>query len=119
MKLFNIFKKTENPMFKKLEKVISFQVKEAFYAFGFVFTDKNLATFKTSLKADKLFEFKEKCTFDVDEDNIEVFFVNNNQNIKYVILLVDYYEPLRKEYLFEKILIENYPIIELKKIFPL
>lgn len=117
MKILNkIFGINKNPMLTKLEKSTELRFKEVFYCFGFIYTEENLIRFKKYLELNSFEEAKKKLLFDVDEDNLEVYFVTDLFNNKSIIILIDYYEPLQKEKMLEQIPLNEFPNIEMKKI---
>ena len=117
MKLLKkIFGSKRNPMLTKLEDSTSHSFKEIFYSFGFVYSEENLSKFLLSLSLNSLEEVKKQLTFDVAENNLEVYFVVDEYDNKSAILLIDYYEPLQKEKLLEQIPIKYFPSIEMKKL---
>ncbi len=117
MKILNkIFGINKNPMLTKLEKSTELKFKEVFYCFGFIYTEENLFRFKKHLELNSLEEVKEELLFDVAQDNLEIYFVTDLFGNKSTIVLIDYYEPLQKEKMLERIPLKEFPNIEMKKL---
>lgn len=114
--LRKLFGKEANPMAEKLEKLINEDLVNIFYSFGFVFTDENLLKFRKNLDSNSLEKVRSELKFDVMQDNVEVFFTTSSEGRKYMCLIVDYFEPLRKEDLLEQLWIKEFPNVKMEKV---
>ena len=114
--LKRLFRTVKNPMLLKLEEAIDIECREVFYFSGFVYSDENYLNFKIYLERDSLEEVKNKLHFDVTKDNLEIYFVTTVNEEKYIIVLIDKFEPLQKERVLEKILIDSFPSIKMEKL---
>lgn len=117
MKLLRkLFSKEANPMAAKLEKLTNENLVDIYYSFGFVFTDENLLKFRKNLDSNSLEKVRNELEFDVMQDNLEVFFATSSEGKKYMYLIVDYFEPLRKEDILEQLWIKEFPNVKMEKV---
>ncbi len=114
--LTKLFSRNKNPMLEKLERITKVNLKEVYYSFGFVYSNDNYQKFKKCLEQNSLAIAKKELEFDVKEDNLEIYFVTDFNDIKYIIILIDYFEPLQKEEILEKIILISFPDIEMERL---
>ena len=86
-----IFGITNDLIKTKLEKALGKELKEVFYYHGFEYTHENVIKFKKLLNQKSLERWKVEAEFDVNKDNLEIYFTVSLNEEKNIYLLIDYY----------------------------
>ena len=122
--LNRLMKKSDNknPLYIKLKKAILKQkfkidIKSAYFLFGIPYSISNLEIMKKAISENTLSELKKKVLYDVLQDNIELYLIEDSNDKLYMILLLDPYELYERESIIEIIPVNNKDF-EMEPIFP-
>jgi signal peptidase I len=114
--LSKILERSENSMLLKFKESKYPQFKEIYYCFGFENQNQNYDKFYNHLISKTLESAKLDLSYNVEQDNIEVYFCLDKFDNKFIVLLIDYFEPFDKNLFFAQFPVNYLPKIEMKKI---
>lgn len=105
-KLLN--RKKQNPYYIKLKrslmrKGVNIDIKRAYFMFGIPYSDTNLDEMKKAIAENRLDELKERISYNVNIDNIELYLLEDVNDSIYLVLLLDTYELYSAENIIEVI----------------
>jgi len=111
-----------NPLYIKLKEALLRQefkidIKGAYFLFGIPYSISNLEMMKQAVLSNTLSEVKKNVLYDVLQDNIELYLVEDSNDKSYMILLLDPYELYETETILEIIPVNNKDF-EMEPIFP-
>lgn len=108
----------ENAQLMKFNESNYPKYKEIYFCFGFENTQQNYNKFQKHLIEKTLDLAKLELKYNVERDNIEVYYCNDKYGNRFIVLLLDYYEPLLKDYIIAQIPVFDLPEIEMDQIKP-
>jgi hypothetical protein len=76
-------------------------LKRAYFVFGIPYTDINLDKMKQAIAENRLNELKERISYNVNVDNIELYLLEDVNDRFYLVLLLDTYELFSAENILE------------------
>jgi len=92
----------ENPLYVKLNRInskVQFATKivKAFYLGGTVYSDENHARLLQAVRESSLNSFLENNPYDTQEDNIELYWIEDDRNDTKIIVVLDFLELYESE----------------------
>lgn len=105
-------RKKQNPYYIKLNeslirKGVNIDIKSAYFLFGIPYNESNFEELKKAVAENRIKEIKENRPYDVRLDNIELFLIQDADDNRYIIFLLDPYELYETEQILEIMPVET------------
>ncbi|TKG90709.1 hypothetical protein EYV94_22860 [Puteibacter caeruleilacunae] len=118
--MIRFFRKNKNSYFEKIEELILGSrelnnIKNGYFLGGFVYCDNNYNELLDSIQNNNLESIFRRYTYNVNMDNLEVFYFENGSGDFYILIILDSFDYEQGEKILDIIKVKDVNISQIRK----